>query len=137
MLNARPGSFGDLYFFSIETLATVGYGEFTPANYYGHVIASVEILTGLTFTAVVTGLIFIRFSKPKPKLLFSDYAVIDHNGGEETLTIRIANGHMTALSDVRATLMLLWLERDVDGSVLRRIIDVTLERAVMPFFPLT
>ena len=135
--SARPGFFSDLFFFSVETMATVGYGEFTPATFYGHAVSSLEIMTGLTFTAVVTGLIFIRFSKPKPKVIFSDFAVIGDIDGQETLTIRIANGHWTALSDARATLMLLLLDRDSRGAVLRRILDVKLERTVLPFFPLT
>ena len=67
---AEPGSiantgpsFINAFFFSIETLATVGYGVMAPATLYGHIVSSVEILCGLIFTALVTGLIFVRFSK--------------------------------------------------------------------------
>ena len=56
--NARPYSFPDAFFFSIETLATVGYGEMYPATLYGHVIAATEIVCGLGFTAILTGLTF-------------------------------------------------------------------------------
>jgi inward rectifier potassium channel len=66
--NARPHNFGDAFFFSIETLATVGYGEMYPMTFYGHVIAAIEIVGGLGFTAIVTGLTFVRFSRPRAKL---------------------------------------------------------------------
>ena len=66
--NARPNSFADVVFFSIETLATVGYGEMYPATLYGHVVASIEIVCGLAFTAILTGLTFVRFSRPRANL---------------------------------------------------------------------
>ncbi len=135
--NARPGEFVDLFFFSVETLGTVGYGVMAPATLYGHIVSTAEILTGMTFTAVATGLIFIRFSKPRPKILFADNAVIGRFDGQPTLTIRIANGHPTALNDARASLLLLKLEKDERGAPLRRLLDLKLERTVLPFFPLT
>jgi inward rectifier potassium channel len=62
--NARSDSFADAFFFSIETLATVGYGEMYPATLYGHVVAAAEIVYGLAFTTILTGLTFVRFSRP-------------------------------------------------------------------------
>jgi inward rectifier potassium channel len=62
--NARPDSFADSFFFSIETLATVGYGEMYPATLHGHVVAAIEIVCGLGFTAILTGLTFVHFSRP-------------------------------------------------------------------------
>lgn len=64
--NAHPGSLSDAFFFSIETLATVGYCETYPADLYGHVVSAVEIVVGVGFVAVVTGLIFVRVSRPRP-----------------------------------------------------------------------
>ena len=66
--NARPHNFGDAFFFSIETLATVGYGEMHPTAPYGRVVAAIEIVCGLGFTAILTGLTFVRFSRPRAKL---------------------------------------------------------------------
>jgi inward rectifier potassium channel len=65
--NVRPGKPLDNFFFSIETLSTVGYGQMYPTTLYGHVIASVEIACGLAFTAILTGLTFVRFSRPRAK----------------------------------------------------------------------
>ena len=61
VVNARPGSFADLFFFSLETLATVGYGDVYPATPYGRVVAGSEIVCGLAFAAILTGLTFVRF----------------------------------------------------------------------------
>ena len=93
--NARPDSFADVVFFSIETLATVGYGEMYPATPYGHVVASVEIVCGLAFTAILTGLTFVRFSRPRANLVFAANPVVamhkeqtdvDGTGGQWTAT---------------------------------------------------
>jgi inward rectifier potassium channel len=82
MLNAhavaemRPGSFFDALFFSVETLATVGYGHMYPESFYGHLITMLEIVVGMFGLAVITGLIFVRFSRPTARLHFSKVAVI-------------------------------------------------------------
>ncbi|MBV8177156.1 MAG: two pore domain potassium channel family protein, partial [Verrucomicrobia bacterium] len=72
----RPGSFFDAFFFSVETLATVGYGHFFPQTLYGHVVAMLEIVVGMFGLAVITGLIFVRFSRPTARIQFSKVAVI-------------------------------------------------------------
>jgi inward rectifier potassium channel len=61
--NARPGCFGDAFFFSIEIAATGGYGVMAPARLHGHAISSVEIVAGMAFTAIVAGLLFVRLSR--------------------------------------------------------------------------
>jgi len=95
--NARPHSFGDAFFFSIETLATVGYGEMYPKTPYGHVIAAMEIVCGLGFTAIVTGLTFVRFSRPRAKLIFAPNPVVALHNGKPTLMVRVGNGRPVAL----------------------------------------
>ena len=87
--NARPGSFSDAFFFSLETLATVGYGEMAPNSLYGHFISATEILFGLTFTAIMTGLIFVRFSKPKAKIIYAKKVVVAVHNGKPHLMVRI------------------------------------------------
>jgi Ion channel len=69
-----PGSFLDALFFSIQTLATVGYGTMSAATLYRNIVSAIEIVCGLIFTAIITGLIFVRFSKPRPNILFADHA---------------------------------------------------------------
>jgi inward rectifier potassium channel len=135
--NVKPGSFLDAFFFSVETLATVGYGVFAPATVYGHVIASIEILCGMAFTAVATGLIFVRFSRPRARILYADNAVITVRNGIPTLMVRIANGRMTVLTDARAQLSALMREETLEGAVYRRPRDLSLDRPHLPIFALT
>src|SRR5947207_4684564 len=67
----RPGSFSEAFFFSVQTLATVGYGHMYPQTLYGDVVSTVEITCGLFSLAVMTGLIFVRFSRPRARIVFS------------------------------------------------------------------
>ena len=67
-----PGSFSDAFFFSVETLATVGYGHAYPDTLFGHCVATFEIMVGLFGLAVMTGLIFVRFSRPTARIKFSN-----------------------------------------------------------------
>ena len=134
--HARPGSFLDVFFFSIETVATVGYGEMYPATLYGHLIASTEIVCGLAFTAILTGLTFVRFSRPRAKLIFAANPVIAMHHDKPTLMVRIGNGRAAILTDAMARLNVLLSEIGVDGQVFRRAQELQLERAHIPIFPL-
>ena len=87
----RPGSFLDSFFFSVQTLATVGYGHWYPQTLYGHIITTIEIMSGVFLLAVMTGLIFVRFSRPTARILFSKSAVIGPLNGKPTLMVRVGN----------------------------------------------
>lgn len=135
--NARPGSFADAFFFSIETLATVGYGVMAPATLYGHIISAIEIVCGLVFTAIMTGLLFVRFSKPRPKILFADRPVVTSHNCAPTLMVRIANGRLTLLTNAVVRLGVVLFEESVEGHPLRRLHDLALSNATLSLFPLT
>ena len=141
--NARAGSSSNACFFSVETLATVGYGTMAPATFYGHAASAIEIVSGLTFTAIMTGLLFVRFSKPKPKILFADQAVVTSHNCAPTLMVRIANGRITLLTNAMVRLGVVLLEEDAKGHPLRALHDVALSNATLSLslslslFPLT
>jgi inward rectifier potassium channel len=135
--NARRDSFADSFFFSIETLATVGYGEMYPATAYARVVAGAEIVCGLAFTAVLTGLTFVRFSRPRAKLLFAANPVVAMHRGRPTLMVRIGNGRASILMDAAAKLNVLLSEPTAAGKLSRRAQELRLERAHIPIFPLT
>ncbi|MFX7914555.1 potassium channel family protein, partial [Acinetobacter baumannii] len=78
-------------YFSIETLATVGYGDMHPATDWGHFVASVESFVGVIFSAVLTGMIFSRFSRPRARIIFARQPVVGTFDGETNLMIRVAN----------------------------------------------
>ncbi|HEY8032816.1 MAG TPA: ion channel [Methylocella sp.] len=135
--NMRPGSFSDAFFFSIETLGTVGYGVMAPATLYGHTVSAIEIVCGMAFTAIMTGLLFVRFSKPKPKILFADQAVVTSHNCAPTLMVRIANGRMTLLTNATVRLGVVLIEQSAEGQTLRRLHDLVLSNASLSLFPLT
>ncbi len=134
---ARPGNFLDAFFFSFETLATVGYGEMYPHGFYGHLVSSAEIVCGLAFTAILTGLTFVRFSRPKAKFVFPDNLVVTNQNGQPTLMLRIGNGRAGVLGDAHAKLNVLLAETTTEGGRLRRAHELKLQRSHIPVFPLT
>ena len=135
--HARPGSFFDLLFFSIETFATVGYGEMAPATMAGHVISSVEIVCGMMSLAVFTGLIFARFSKPTARVLFSNKAVIRDFGDHRVLMLRAANERHNKIIEPSAHLGLIRLETTKDGETLYAVHDLLLVRNRNPVFTMS
>jgi inward rectifier potassium channel len=135
--NARPSSILDGFFFSMETLATVGYGQMYPATTYGHIVSAAEIMSGMAFTAITTGLIFVRFSRPKAKILFADNAVITPYNGMPTLMLRIGNGRMSMLTDLKVKVSALIRESSAEGFNIRRVNDLALMRSSVPMFAFT
>ncbi len=126
-----------MFYFSIETLATVGYGDMHPQTNYGHIIATVEIFTGMCFLAVMTGLIFARFSRPRARFLFADYPVVSIHQGQPTLMIRVANARNNTISQATARLWLFRMEYTAEGRQLRRYHELTLDRREHPMFTLS
>jgi inward rectifier potassium channel len=126
-----------LVYFSIETLSTVGYGEMYPQTHYGHVVASTEMFSGLVYAAVMTGLIFARFSRPRARLVFARTIVIGQHEGRRTLMIRVANARHNTISDASARLWLIRSEVTSEGQSYRRFHELKLERNQNPIFVLS
>jgi inward rectifier potassium channel len=131
-----PGLLGD-FFFSVETLATVGYGDMHPQTLYGHLIAMLEIFTGLMMLAVITGIMFARFSRPKARFLFAKNAVVRPIDGKVTLMFRTANARQNVVQEASAQLRLLRDEVTREGYRIRRIFDLPLVRSHHPVFTLS
>ena len=134
--NTRPG-FEDLFYFSIETLATVGYGDMHPATRYGHVIATVEIFTGLSITAAMTGLVFARFSRPRARVMFARSMVVGVMNGSPNLMIRLANARHNMITDASAKLWMTRIETSTEGTRFRRFRELPLDRSANPLFALS
>ncbi len=135
--NARAGSLLDAFFFSIETLATVGYGRMVPVTPYGHVVSSLEIFAGMGFTAVLTGLVFVRFSRPKSRILYAKNPVVTRYEGHPALMVRVGNGRATMLTRATAQMTALVSEVTSEGHQFRRLLDLTLVRSSIAVFPVT
>lgn len=135
--NARPGNFLDAFFFSIETLATVGYGEMAPATPFGHWVATGEIFVGLFLTALVTGGFFARFARPKARLIFSDTAVVAPYEGRDALMVRVASRRLHSISEVKGRISYLRTFHLADGGTFRRFYDLPLIRSENPVLTLS
>lgn len=135
--NQYPHGFAGAFFFSVETLATVGYGDMHPQTVYAHIVATVEIFTGMASIAVVTGLIFSRFSRPRAKIIFANHPIVRVIDGKQTLMIRAANTRQNIIAEASAQLHLLRMETSSEGFRLRKIHDLKLIRDRHPIFMLS
>jgi inward rectifier potassium channel len=134
--NLNPPGFAGAFFFSVETLATVGYGDMHPQTLYGHVVAMIEIFVGLMMLAVITGIMFARFSRPKARFMFAKLAVVRPIDGRLTLMFRAANARQNVVQEASAMLRMLRDDVTPEGYRLRRIVDLPLVRSQHPAFSL-
>lgn len=135
--NARPGSFADAFFFSVQTMATIGYGAIYPNTDYANILVSIEAFAGLMGVAVGTGLMFARFSRPTARVLFSRVAVIAPLNGVPTLIFRTANERRNQILEAQLGVSLLRNEITIEGEPMRRFYDLQLVRNQTRNFSLT
>ncbi len=125
--NARPGSFADAFFFSVQTMATIGYGTLAPRTLAAHLLVSVEAFFGLLSFGVVAGLAFTKFARPTARVLFSEVAVVGRRDGMRSLMFRLANERGTGvIVEAHAHVVLVRDERTVEGELVRRFYDLEL-----------
>ena len=130
--SAMGNAFGRAFFFSVETLATIGYGNVTPNGLPAHLVMTVESLAGLLFFAMATGILFARFSRPTAALRFSARAVVTPYRSVTAFMFRIANARSNQLVELEAKVLF----SRIEGS--SRVYDeLALERSRVTFFPLS
>lgn len=135
--NARPGSFEDAFFFSVQTIGTIGYGNMAPADRYSHVVVAVEALTGILTTALVTGITFAKFARPTSRVLFAEKAVIAARDGVPHLMFRMANWRQNMVLEAQVRVVMLATETTVEGETIRRQIELPLVRDRTAIFALS
>ena len=135
--HARPGRLDDAFFFSIQTMATIGYGVLTPAGTYANLVMTLETMVSLVFVAFVTGMTFARFSRPTARVNFSRFAAISPFDGVNTLSVRLANARSNQILEADVRLTLLRRERTAEGQWIRRFYDLALARSHTPVFSLS
>jgi len=129
-------AFLSAFFFSTQTLTTVGYGAIAPSNITTNAIASLEAFFGLMGFALATGLLVGRVSRPSAKIAFSENLLVAPYRDGTSLQFRIANQHSNTLMELEAKLMLMTVDDTAQG--LKRDFEVLrLERSSVYFFPLT
>ncbi|MGI4815490.1 MAG: ion channel [Janthinobacterium lividum] len=132
--NQAPAGFLGAFFFSVETLATVGYGDMHPDSLYGHSVATLEIFVGMSSVALATGMIFARFSRPRARIMFARHPVVHTVDGRTTLMVRAANERQNVIVEATARMRLLRSEFTQEGVPIRRIYDLPLRREHHPIF---
>jgi inward rectifier potassium channel len=129
--------FLDYFWFSVQSLATIGYGTLAPADTLSNVVVTIESFLGFGFTALITGIFFARFSRPSARVMFSDVVIIAEQGGERTLTLRVANARITAVVEANINVYLTRDEVLPTGERTRRIHELPLRLRVQPVFALS
>jgi inward rectifier potassium channel len=129
------GSFVDAFFFSVQTLATVGYGHLYPQTLYGHIVTTIEIMSGVFLLAVMTGLIFVRFSRPTARILFSRSALIGTLNGKPTLMVRVGNARQQSMVEAEFRIMFNRDEPLVEGGDFRYFYNLKLHFDRLAAFP--
>lgn len=135
--NAGAPSFDSAFFFSVQTMATIGFGVMYPATLYANLVVTVEALLGMAGFALSTGLIFQRFSRPRARVLFSRVAVVTPYDGAPTLMFRCANERSNQILEAEVHVSFSRDETSPEGLTLRRFHDLVLARGRNPLFSLT
>ena len=134
--NARPGSYADAFWFSVQTYATIGYGGMAPATTYAHVLVTLEAFVGMMALALGTGIVFSKFSRPTARIAFSDKIVVHLRNGRPVLEFRLANQRRGSLSDGTMKFTVLRDEVTAEGQPMRRGYPLELERSHIPVLSL-
>ena len=124
----------ECFFFSVQTLGTIGYGKISPIAYSSNLLVTAEALVGLLSLAVVTGLVFSRFSRPTARVVFSNVAIIAPHDGTTSLIFRIANERRSQIVDASVQVSLIRNEKTAEGESFYTFIDMKLERTHSPVF---
>jgi inward rectifier potassium channel len=135
--NARPGNFVDDFFFSVQTLGTLGYGVMSPRTLYTNLLVTAESFTGILIIALFTGIIFARFSRPMARVLFSKVAVVTPFDGTPTLMFRAANQRGEAIMDASVVVTLARQYTTLEGVTMRRFQELGLMRSSNSLFALS
>jgi inward rectifier potassium channel len=135
--NVRSHDFIDMFFFSVQTMATIGYGKMEPVTLFSNILVSIEALTGLLALALMTGLVFSKFSRPTARIRFTRYAVIGPRDGVNSLMIRAANQRANRIFEASIHVVLARQEMTAEGDTIRRLYDLETTRSRSAMFALS
>lgn len=134
---ARDGSLQDAFFFSVQTLATIGYGDMSPGNTYGHIVVAMEACVGTLGFALFAGLTFAKFSVPSARILFSRTLVVHQEADRRVLELRLANARANQIVDAKVKVTLARNEVSEQGDFHRRLHPLALLVSETPVFALS
>ena len=134
---AAPGDLEDAFYFSVQTLATIGYGAMAPATRFGHVVVVLEALVGTIGVALVTGVTFAKFARPTARVLFASKAVVHMRDGVPHLVFRLANWRGNMVVEGQLRVLLLMRQTTREGDMIRMPVELPLVRDKTALFALT
>ncbi len=132
-----PRDFEHAFYFSVQTLGTIGFGVMSPGSRYGHLVVTVESLVGIFSIALITGMTFARFARPSAKVLFAAKAVVARRDGVPYLMFRMANWRHNQILEAQLRVIVLVSDRSSEGHEMRVPIDLPLVRDRTALFGLT
>ena len=135
--NLGPRSYGDAFFFSVQTIATIGYGHMVPISLAANALVTLESLIGLLGVAMVTGLMFAKFARPTARVMWSEVAVVAPFEKIPSLMFRVANERGNQVVEAQVRVAMLISEKTSEGELIRRNIDLHLRRNVSTVFALS
>lgn len=135
--NTKPDSLIDVFYFSVQTMATIGYGQMTPVGHWPNSIVTFEAFFGIVYSALTTGLAFARFTRPTAGVRFTKVAVVGSHDGVRTLKFRVANDRSSHIVEAQLRLWLIAESMTSEGERYRKSVELPLHRAESPVFSLT
>ena len=120
-------NFLDCFFFSVQTMGTIGYGAYTPQTIYAHTLATIEVMIGLVGIGTFAALTFARISLPSGRLKFSEQCVINQDDGEAKLMFRVVHLRNNMIMNAKISLQLLMPTTNSFGQVEINLVDLPLE----------
>jgi inward rectifier potassium channel len=129
---ARPGSLADHFFFSVQTMGTIGYGVMHPLSASAEALVTCEVIVGVSLVALASGILFAKFSVPQARMQFAEWATISPFDGVPTLMFRVGNERASQIIEAHVRVVLMRTERTAEDVVYYRLRDLTLERERSP-----
>ncbi len=125
------------FVFSVQTFSTVGYGQFLPHTDVAHGVMVLQSILSVFVTAVLTGLIFAKFSRPSARIMFSEKILISPFDGKKTLMFRMGNLRANQIAEAQVRMVVLKSFKTIEGENIRRQLDLSLVRSSSLFFALS
>ncbi len=123
------------FFFSAQTLTTVGYGGIAPHGITSNLIAAFEAMIGLLSFSFITGLLYGRFSKPRAAIKFSENLILREFKGERALMFRLMNSRKTVMIEPKIRVTLSLTEKDETNASVKKYFELKLQRDAIMYLP--
>jgi inward rectifier potassium channel len=132
VVGAAPGSLADHFFFSVQTMGTIGYGTMHPLSAGAEALVTTEVIVGVSLIALTSGILFAKFSVPSSRMVFAEWATIAPFDGVPTLMFRIGNERASQIIEATVRVVMVRTEHTAEGVLYYRLRDLRLERDRTP-----